>query len=82
MIYLQADLVDLNKGYNYVVYSLALLIWEILPTVIVTVFFRVQKPSNISTEVSKSIAICPIIDVPQEHWSQQLIHVSIGMVHF
>ncbi|XP_067938453.1 G protein-coupled receptor 137Ba-like isoform X2 [Watersipora subatra] len=43
----QADLVDLDTGYTYAVYFAALFLWEILPTIIVIVFFRVQKPSSI-----------------------------------
>ncbi|KAF6035582.1 GPR137B [Bugula neritina] len=43
----QADLVDLSQQYYYPVYLIILFIWEILPTLVVTIFFRVQKPSSV-----------------------------------
>ena len=40
-------MVDLYDGYNYPQYGLVLFLWEILPTIIVTVFFRVQAPTQV-----------------------------------
>jgi len=39
--------VDLSQQYYYPVYLIILFIWEILPTLVVTIFFRVQKPSSV-----------------------------------
>ncbi|XP_006822427.1 G protein-coupled receptor 137Ba-like [Saccoglossus kowalevskii] len=42
----QADAVDL-EGYKYITFGIILFVWELLPTFIVVVFFRVKRPTPV-----------------------------------
>ena len=44
---LQADFTDLDQGFAYVSFGIVLFVWEFLPTFIVVLFFRVQRPKNV-----------------------------------
>lgn len=48
----QADFVSLYEGNNYLYYGIVLLVWEVLPTFIVTAYFRVQKPVAVSPNLA------------------------------
>ncbi|KAK3093144.1 hypothetical protein FSP39_011777 [Pinctada imbricata] len=45
----QAEMVDLQSGYAYVSFGIVLFIWEVLPTFVIVMFFRVRKPVTGST---------------------------------
>ena len=37
---------DLDQGFAYVSFGIVLFVWEFLPTFIVVLFFRVQRPRS------------------------------------
>ncbi|XP_064601583.1 G protein-coupled receptor 137Ba-like [Liolophura sinensis] len=41
----QADIFTLDRGYAFVSFGIVLFVWEVLPTFIVVVFFRVRRPT-------------------------------------
>lgn len=45
----QADLVDLTQVRKYVTFSIVLLIWEIIPTCVVVIIFRIKKTEVANT---------------------------------
>ncbi|KAL3872855.1 hypothetical protein ACJMK2_036042 [Sinanodonta woodiana] len=42
----QAEMVTLDKGYAFLSFGIVLFVWEIVPTFIVIIFFRVRKPAS------------------------------------
>lgn len=46
----QAEFMNLQTGFAYISFGVVLFVWEFLPTFIVVVFFRVQRP-HIGDEV-------------------------------
>ncbi len=42
----QADFMNLDQGFAYVSFGVVLFVWEFLPTFLVVIFFRVQRPKT------------------------------------
>ncbi|XP_013382886.1 integral membrane protein GPR137B [Lingula anatina] len=78
----EADQVNLSNGYAYLSFGIVLFVWEILPTFVVVMFFRVKRPQTTPLLTDASVeGLSPrayFFDNPRRYDSEEDLSKSTG----